>query len=75
MITIAIITTIIISAIIVDDTALNISYRSFPSLHVVLIPRRDPQVRPLYTEVGIFPNTHGSALFSRGNTQVVFDIY
>jgi len=28
------------------------------------------EVRPLHTEVGIFPHTHGSALFTRGDTQV-----
>lgn len=28
-------------------------------------------VRPIYTEVGILPRTHGSALFTRGETQAV----
>lgn len=27
-------------------------------------------IRPLYSEVGIFPRTHGSGLFSRGDTQI-----
>src|SRR5262245_22270002 len=29
------------------------------------------QVRPLYCEVGIFPRTHGSSIFQRGETQAV----
>ena len=28
-------------------------------------------VRPIYTEVGVLPRTHGSALFTRGETQAV----
>jgi len=28
-------------------------------------------VRPIYSEVGLFPRTHGSALFSRGETQAI----
>lgn len=29
------------------------------------------EVRPLYMEVGVLPRTHGSALFARGQTQVL----
>ena len=29
------------------------------------------QIRPLAAEVGILPRTHGSALFTRGQTQVI----
>ncbi len=29
------------------------------------------QIRPLYSEVGLLPRTHGSSLFSRGETQVM----
>ncbi|KFI35728.1 polynucleotide phosphorylase [Peptococcaceae bacterium SCADC1_2_3] len=29
------------------------------------------EVRPLYMEVGVLPRTHGSALFTRGQTQVL----
>ena len=29
------------------------------------------EIRPLYAEAGIFPTTHGSGLFIRGNTQVL----
>lgn len=29
------------------------------------------QIRPLYSEVGLLPRTHGTALFSRGETQVM----
>ena len=33
---------------------------------------RDPRtIRPLSTEVGLFPRTHGSGLFTRGETQVL----
>jgi len=33
---------------------------------------RDPQtIRPLSTEVGLLPRTHGSGLFTRGETQVL----
>ena len=33
--------------------------------------RRIDEVRPLSAEVGLLPRTHGSALFSRGQTQVL----
>jgi polyribonucleotide nucleotidyltransferase len=34
--------------------------------------RRDPQtIRPLSAEVGLLPRTHGSGLFTRGETQVL----
>jgi polyribonucleotide nucleotidyltransferase len=33
--------------------------------------RRLDEIRPLYAEVGILPRTHGSALFMRGQTQVL----
>lgn len=33
--------------------------------------RRPDQVRPLSVEVGVLPRTHGSALFQRGETQVL----
>jgi polyribonucleotide nucleotidyltransferase len=33
--------------------------------------RNFDQVRPIFCEVGILPRTHGSALFSRGETQTV----
>ncbi|RJQ28920.1 polyribonucleotide nucleotidyltransferase [Candidatus Parcubacteria bacterium] len=33
--------------------------------------RRPDEVRNLYAEVGLFERTHGSALFSRGNTQAL----
>ena len=33
--------------------------------------RRLNQIRPLKSEVGLLPRTHGSALFSRGETQVL----
>jgi polyribonucleotide nucleotidyltransferase len=29
------------------------------------------EIRPIYTEVGVFPRTHGSGLFQRGETQVL----
>ncbi len=36
------------------------------------IDGRDPtQVRPIYVEVGILPRVHGSALFTRGETQAI----
>jgi polyribonucleotide nucleotidyltransferase len=37
-------------------------------------PRRWPRpdkVRPIVSEVGVFPRTHGSALFTRGETQAI----
>jgi polyribonucleotide nucleotidyltransferase len=33
--------------------------------------RRDDEVRPLSIEVGLLPRTHGSALFTRGQTQAL----
>ncbi|MCD6361546.1 MAG: polyribonucleotide nucleotidyltransferase [Armatimonadetes bacterium] len=33
--------------------------------------RAPDEIRPLYTEVGLLPRTHGSALFTRGETQVL----
>ncbi len=33
--------------------------------------RTPTQIRPLYMEVGLMPRTHGSALFQRGQTQVL----
>lgn len=33
--------------------------------------RTPTQIRPLYIEVGLMPRTHGSALFQRGQTQVL----
>ncbi len=33
--------------------------------------RRLDQIRPLAAEVGLFPRTHGSAMFTRGQTQVM----
>ena len=32
------------------------------------------EVRPIFCEVGILPRTHGSALFSRGETQAVVNV-
>ncbi|MCS7063058.1 MAG: polyribonucleotide nucleotidyltransferase [Methylacidiphilales bacterium] len=33
--------------------------------------RSPNEIRPLYAEHGLFPRTHGSALFSRGETQAI----
>ncbi len=33
--------------------------------------RKSDEVRPLSSEVGVLPKTHGSALFTRGSTQVL----
>jgi polyribonucleotide nucleotidyltransferase len=33
--------------------------------------RKPDEIRPLYTEVGLFPRVHGSALFQRGETQAL----
>lgn len=33
--------------------------------------RRDDEIRPISCEVGILPRTHGSGLFTRGQTQVL----
>ncbi|MBI1834004.1 MAG: polyribonucleotide nucleotidyltransferase [Candidatus Andersenbacteria bacterium] len=33
--------------------------------------RKLDQVRPLHVEVGVLPRTHGSALFQRGDTQIL----
>ncbi len=33
--------------------------------------RNMEQVRPIYSEVGVLPRTHGSSIFSRGETQVM----
>lgn len=31
--------------------------------------RTHTQIRPIWSEVGILPRTHGSAVFTRGQTQ------
>lgn len=33
--------------------------------------RAHDEIRPLYSEVGVLPRTHGSAIFQRGTTQVL----
>ena len=33
------------------------------------------EIRPLSCEVGLLPRTHGSAMFSRGLTQVMKTLY
>ncbi len=33
--------------------------------------RKTTEIRPIWCEVGIFPRTHGSAVFTRGQTQVM----
>jgi polyribonucleotide nucleotidyltransferase len=33
--------------------------------------RKPDQIRPIYCEVGVLPRTHGSGLFTRGETQVL----
>ena len=33
--------------------------------------RKPDQIRPITTEVGLLPRTHGSGLFTRGNTQII----
>ena len=33
--------------------------------------RRFDQIRPIWTEVGVLPRTHGSAVFTRGETQAL----
>ena len=32
------------------------------------------EIRPLYSEVGVLPRTHGSAMFQRGQTQVLTSV-
>jgi polyribonucleotide nucleotidyltransferase len=36
--------------------------------------RNNSTVRPIRVETGIFPNTHGSALFTRGETQAIVTV-
>jgi polyribonucleotide nucleotidyltransferase len=33
--------------------------------------RAPGEIRPIWTEVGVLPRTHGSAVFTRGQTQVL----
>lgn len=33
--------------------------------------RKPDQIRPISTEAGLLPRTHGSGLFTRGNTQII----
>ena len=33
--------------------------------------RRTDEIRPIWAEVGVLPRTHGSALFTRGQTQAL----
>ncbi|MCA9807385.1 MAG: polyribonucleotide nucleotidyltransferase, partial [Cyanobacteria bacterium HKST-UBA06] len=33
--------------------------------------RNPEEIRPIWTKVGMWPRTHGSAIFTRGNTQVM----
>jgi polyribonucleotide nucleotidyltransferase len=36
--------------------------------------RRFDQIRPIHSEVGVLPRTHGSALFTRGETQALVTV-
>ncbi len=66
-----------------DEEKIKAAGHAFDSLYErlfrddVLLSRRRPdgrafdQVRPIFCEVGMLPRTHGSALFTRGETQAL----
>lgn len=59
----------------VDETIYKITKQGVRDL--ILIDRIRPdnramdEIRPIWTEVGILPRTHGSGIFTRGQTQVL----
>src|ERR1700674_4697945 len=42
--------------------------------HVRLDGRKFDQIRPIWSEVGLLPRTHGSAVFTRGETQALVTV-
>ena len=54
------------------DTIIKDEVRKMISLEGVRVDGRKPEeIRPVTCEVGLLPRTHGSALFTRGQTQVL----
>ncbi len=56
----------------VVDKAIKKQIRTMILAKKVRVDGRKPtEVRPIWTQVGVLPRTHGSALFTRGQTQVL----
>lgn len=56
----------------VVDKAIKKQIRTMILKDKVRVDGRKPnEVRPIWTQVGVLPRTHGSALFTRGQTQVL----
>ncbi|NLY89099.1 MAG: polyribonucleotide nucleotidyltransferase [Firmicutes bacterium] len=54
------------------DTIIKEEVRKMISLEGIRVDGRKPEeIRPVTCEVGLLPRTHGSALFTRGQTQVL----
>lgn len=56
---------------IMDDFVHNIVRRLITVEHIRPDGRKLDEIRPISVEVGILPRTHGSGLFTRGQTQVL----
>src|SRR3990167_5648710 len=54
-----------------DKVAKEIMHETILEKGVRVDGRKMEEVRPITSEVGLLPRTHGSALFSRGDTQVL----
>ena len=54
-----------------DKVAKEIMHETILEKGVRVDGRKMEEVRPITAEVGLLPRTHGSALFSRGDTQVL----
>ena len=54
-----------------DKVAKEIMHETILEKGVSVDGRKMEEVRPITSEVGLLPRTHGSALFSRGDTQVL----
>ncbi len=59
--------------VIINQVLNDIEYRLFRSIivkeHIRADGRKMDEIRPLSTDIDILPRTHGSALFTRGETQ------
>lgn len=59
----------------VDEALYKITKKSVRNmiLHDKIRPdnRKETQIRPIWSKVGLLPRTHGSAVFTRGQTQVM----
>jgi polyribonucleotide nucleotidyltransferase len=55
----------------IEDQLRKLARKSILERRLHLDGRQSKEIRPISTEVGLLPRTHGSGLFSRGQTQVL----